>query len=137
MNRRPDATDKHVGKRVRMRRLMLKMTQEELAGRLRLTYQQLQKYESGANRVSAGRLLELSHVLRAPIDFFFEGLPGHKGTFAAGNRQQSPGFVSDFLASAQGLTLAGVFIRVRTPALRRRVVRLVEEFAAGSGLNRT
>jgi transcriptional regulator with XRE-family HTH domain len=137
MNRRPDETDKHVGKRVRMRRLMLKMTQEELAGRLRLTYQQLQKYETGANRVSAGRLLELSHVLRASIDFFFEGLPGRKGTFAAGNRQQSQGFVSDFFASAQGLALAGVFTRVRTPALRRRIVRLVEEFAAGSGVNRT
>ena len=81
MNRRPDATDKHVGKWVRMRRLMLKMTQEELAGRLRLTYQQLQTYETGANRVSAGRLLELFHALRAPIDFFFDGLPGPASAF--------------------------------------------------------
>jgi transcriptional regulator with XRE-family HTH domain len=137
MNRRPDATDKHVGKRIRMRRLMLNMTQEDLAGQLKLTYQQLQKYETGANRISAGRLLELSHALRAPIEFFFDGLPGPKGKSAAGNRQPSQGFVSDFFASAQGLALAGVFIRVRTPALRRRIVRLVEEFAAGSGGNRT
>ena len=71
------------------------------------------------------------HALRAPIDFFFDGLPEPKGTSTAGNRQPSQGFVYDFFASAQGLTLAGVFIRVRTPALRRRIVKLVEEFAAG------
>jgi len=78
MGRRADATDKHVGKRARMRRLLLEMTQEQLAGQLGLTFQQLQKYEKGLNRVSASRLLEMSRALRVPIQFFFDGLPAKK-----------------------------------------------------------
>src|SRR5580704_14977680 len=71
----PHPTDKHVGNRVRMRRLMLGMSQEKLADQLGLTFQQVQKYEKGTNRISASRLQEISHVLEVPVPFFFEGAP--------------------------------------------------------------
>jgi transcriptional regulator with XRE-family HTH domain len=71
----PNATDKHVGARVRMRRLMLGMSQTELGEAVGLSFQQIQKYEKGTNRIGAGRLQQLAHVLHVPIHFFFEGLP--------------------------------------------------------------
>ena len=71
----PNLTDQHVGKRVRMRRLMLAMSQEKLAAALGLTFQQVQKYERGANRIGASRLQQMSHILQVPVGFFFEGAP--------------------------------------------------------------
>src|SRR5215510_2031529 len=71
----PNPIDQHVGRRVRMRRLMLAMSQEKLAGALGLTFQQVQKYERGVNRIGAGRLQHLSHLLQVPVSFFFEGAP--------------------------------------------------------------
>src|ERR1700726_1701293 len=72
-------TDKHVGSRVRMRRLMLDMSQSDLANALGLTFQQVQKYEKGSNRVSASRLQHLSQILQVPVPFFFEGAPAATG----------------------------------------------------------
>ena len=71
----PNPTDQHVGARVRMRRIMLAMSQEQLAEALGITYQQVQKYERGANRIGASRLQQISHILQVPVAFFFEGLP--------------------------------------------------------------
>jgi transcriptional regulator with XRE-family HTH domain len=71
----PNPTDKHVGSRVRMRRMMLSMSQQKLADGLGLTFQQVQKYERGANRIGASRLQQISHLLQVPIAFFFEGAP--------------------------------------------------------------
>jgi len=71
----PNPTDQHVGARVRMRRIMLAMSQEKLGAALNLTFQQVQKYEKGTNRIGAGRLQQLSHVLQVPVEFFFEGAP--------------------------------------------------------------
>lgn len=79
MAKRTDLIDKHVGNRVRMRRLMLKMTQEKLGDELGLTFQQVQKYEKGTNRISASRLQYLSRILDVPVPFFFEGLPSAGG----------------------------------------------------------
>src|SRR5580692_6117748 len=78
----PNPTDKHVGARIRMRRLMLGMSQTTLAQGLDLTFQQIQKYEKGVNRVGASRLQQIAHILRVPVEFFFEGAPGVQGAKA-------------------------------------------------------
>jgi ribosome-binding protein aMBF1 (putative translation factor) len=88
VKRAPNPVDKHVGSRIRMRRLMLGMSQEKLADGLGLTFQQVQKYENGKNRIGAGRLQHISHILQIPVPFFFEGSPHGEAS--------TPAHVSDF-----------------------------------------
>jgi transcriptional regulator with XRE-family HTH domain len=123
----PNPIDKHVGSRVRMRRMMLQMSQEKLGEELALTFQQVQKYEKGTNRIGASRLQQIAQVLQVPVSFFFEGAPGASAPPDGG--APSPNFVSDFLASADGLALTRAFMRLKNPKLRRRIVDLVEEIA--------
>src|SRR5512135_1248802 len=95
----PNPIDKHVGSRVRMRRMMLSMSQEKLGDALGLTFQQVQKYEKGTNRIGASRLQQISNILQVPVSFFFEGaphLPGHHHSVGMGEAP-SPAYVSDFL----------------------------------------
>ena len=127
----PNPIDKHVGSRVRMRRMMLAMSQEKLGDALGLTFQQVQKYEKGANRIGASRLQQISHILQVPVEFFFEGAPT---VHASGNggAEASASYVSDFLASPEGLSLTKAFTRIKDSKLRRRIVDLVEEIAASS-----
>jgi transcriptional regulator with XRE-family HTH domain len=98
-------TDKHVGVRVRTRRLMLDMSQTDLGDALGLTFQQVQKYEKGANRVAAGRLQHISQILQVPVEFFFEGAPHARGQRYPQTRATSPQYVSDYLATKDGLQL--------------------------------
>jgi transcriptional regulator with XRE-family HTH domain len=125
----PNPTDKHVGSRVRMRRMMLGMSQEKLGDALSLTFQQVQKYEKGTNRIGASRLQQIAHFLQVPVSFFFEGapdlLPGATGMTEA----PSPSYVSDFRATSEGLALAKAFMRIKDPKLRRRIVDLVLQIA--------
>jgi transcriptional regulator with XRE-family HTH domain len=104
-----------------MRRMMLGMSQEALGDGLGLTFQQIQKYENGRNRIGAGRLQHISHILRIPVPFFFEGSPQGEAP--------APAYMSDFLATVEGLTLIKAFMRIKEPALRQRIVELVEEIA--------
>jgi transcriptional regulator with XRE-family HTH domain len=123
----PHPTDKHVGNRVRMRRLMLGMSQEKLADQLGLTFQQVQKYEKGTNRISASRLQHVCHILDVPVSFFFEQAPGVSGSsHSRGFAEASPTYVNDFLASSDGLALLKAFMKINDSALRRSIVRLVE-----------
>jgi transcriptional regulator with XRE-family HTH domain len=128
----PNPTDKHVGSRVRMRRMMLGMSQEKLGDSLGLTFQQVQKYEKGTNRIGASRLQQISQILQVPVAFFFEGAPNaqtagrHEGLAEA----PSPAYVSDFLATADGLALTKAFMRIEDSKLRRRIVDLVEQIAS-------
>ena len=122
-------TDKHVGSRVRMRRLMLNMSQTKLADALGITFQQVQKYEKGTNRISASRLQHISTVLQVPVPFFFEGLPRHSGASERTTDAPLKSYVSDFLATSDGLSLTKAFTRIKDSELRRRIVRLVEEVA--------
>ena len=125
----PNPIDKHVGSRVRMRRMMLSMSQEKLGGALGLTFQQVQKYEKGTNRIGASRLQQISHILQVPVAFFFEGAPSfHPQTDGVGEAP-SPTYVSDFLATSDGLALTKAFMEIKEPKLRRRIVDLVEEIA--------
>src|SRR2546423_5600222 len=125
----PNPIDKHVGSRVRMRRMMLSMSQEKLGNALGLTFQQVQKYEKGTNRIGASRLQQISNILQVPVAFFFEGAPNN-GAAADGMREApSPAYVADFLATSDGLALTKAFMRIKDPKLRRRIVDLVRQIA--------
>lgn len=126
MRKTPDFTDKHVGARVRMRRMMLHMSQSALGEGLGLTFQQIQKYEKGTNRISASRLQQLSGILDVPVHFFFEGVPGG----GKGYKTSSPDHIFECLGTADGLALVGAFTRIPDAALRRTIVRMVEAIAA-------
>ena len=125
----PNPTDKHVGSRVRMRRMMLSMSQTKLGDGLNLTFQQVQKYEKGTNRVSASRLQQISHILQVPVTFFFEGAPSVLGALQAKGTAPSPTYVTDFLATSEGLALTKAFTRIKEPKVRRRIVDLVKQIA--------
>src|SRR5262245_44163094 len=128
----PNPIDKHVGSRVRMRRMMLGMSQEKLGDALALTFQQVQKYEKGTNRIGASRLQQISHILQVPVAFFFEGAPHlTDGAVMVENLETapSPTYVSDFLATSDGLSLTKAFMRIPDPKLRRRIVDLVQQIA--------
>ena len=121
----PNPVDKYVGSRVRMRRIMLGMSQEKLGDALGLTFQQVQKYEKGTNRIGASRLHHIAHILQVPIPFLFEGVPAQQKLAAEG---PSFDYVSDFAASSEALALTKAFSRLNRD-LKRRVVSLVEEIA--------
>jgi transcriptional regulator with XRE-family HTH domain len=127
----PNPIDKHVGSRVRMRRMMLGMSQEKLGDALGLTFQQVQKYEKGTNRIGASRLQQISLILQVPVAFFFEGAPNVPiaGRQEAMHDAPSPAYVSDFLATSDGLALTKAFTRINDSKLRRRIVDLVEQIA--------
>lgn len=126
MKKSPQPVDKHVGSRIRMRRLMLGMSQTTLATALGLTFQQVQKYEKGTNRVSASRLQHIATFLEVPIPFFFEGASHSSGTSNRMADAPSPAYVSDFLATSDGLSLTKAFMKIEDAKLRRCIVRLVE-----------
>ena len=122
--------DKHVGSRLRMRRLMLDMSQKDVAEALGLTFQQVQKYEKGANRISASRLQRLCQVLQVPIAFFFEGAPQAIGLPKSTEAEaESPDYVRDFLSTSDGLALVKAFTRIRNARLRHAIVALVQQVA--------
>ena len=125
----PHLTDKHVGSRVRMRRMMLGMSQEKLGDALDLTFQQVQKYEKGTNRISASRLQQIAHILQVPVAFFFEGGPATNGKPTDQHSAPSPAYVTAFLATADGLALVKAFMAVKDAKLRRSIVLLVSEIA--------
>jgi transcriptional regulator with XRE-family HTH domain len=122
--RGPDSVDKQIGVRVRMRRLTLDMPQEKLAEALGVSFQQVQKYEKGVNRIGAGRLQQVADVLQVPITFFYEAVPVPRKSKSA-----LPSFISDFLGSSDGLALAQAFVSVRDARQRRCIVILVEAMA--------
>jgi transcriptional regulator with XRE-family HTH domain len=128
--REANSTDKHVGNRIRTRRLMLNMSQATLASTIGVTFQQVQKYEKGSNRVAASRLLQIASDLQVPIDFFFEGLPPPDGPSGRKDDGSYEADVSDFFASSDGLSLAKAFMQIRSPKLRRCIVGLIQEIAA-------
>jgi transcriptional regulator with XRE-family HTH domain len=126
----PNPVDKHVGSRVRMRRMMISMSQSKLGDALGITFQQVQKYEKGTNRIGASRLQHIAHILQVPVEFLFEGAPGQPNTKGAA---PSPSYVSEFIATSDGLTLAKVFTQIKDSKLRRCIVRLVQEIAGDDG----
>jgi transcriptional regulator with XRE-family HTH domain len=111
--------------------MMLEMSQTELGNDIGLTFQQVQKYEKGTNRIGAGRLHEISRILQVPISFFFEGSPREPGVRGEGESPPVPTYVTDFLATSDGLALTKAFMQIKDANLRRRIVNLVQEITGG------
>jgi transcriptional regulator with XRE-family HTH domain len=128
--------DKEIGSRMRMRRMLIGMSQEKLGDMLGLTFQQVQKYEKGTNRISVGRMIDIAHVLGVEIGFFFEGLTGGKKGPGFGEPAQPP-FVSDFMATQEGHQLMRAFTRIKSPKTRRAVVQLAAHLADEDGRARS
>ncbi|MES5099842.1 helix-turn-helix domain-containing protein [Agrobacterium sp. BA1120] len=129
--KKPNPIDIHVGSRIRLRRTMLGMSQEKLGESLGITFQQIQKYEKGTNRVGASRLQNISGILNVPVSFFFEDAPGDQAVNPTGMAEAtSSNYVVDFLSSSEGLQLNRAFVKINDPKVRRRIVDLVKALAA-------
>jgi transcriptional regulator with XRE-family HTH domain len=127
MKKAPNPIDRHVGARLRMRRMLVGMSQETLGEALGITFQQIQKYEKGANRISASRLQQLGQVLNVPAAFFFEGLGGPQQSGVSEPADAS--YVVEFLSTAEGLQLNRSFALIRDPKVRKRILELVASLA--------
>lgn len=123
--------DSYIGTRVRMRRLMLNMSQENLSARLGVTFQQIQKYEKGTNRISAGRLLELAIALRVPVSFFYDGLDNPNRGMDVDGMQEETAVTPflDFVSSGEGVELNQAFLRIDDDELRRQLLAMVNGIA--------
>ena len=117
--------DIQVGNRVRIRRMLIGMSQERLGDLLGLTFQQVQKYEKGVNRIGAGRLFEVSRILNVPVDFFYEGV--NDAAQSANETDGAP--VMDFVSSGEGLQLSLAFMKIKDAKVRKRVLDLVKSLA--------
>ncbi len=130
--KKPNPIDVHVGSRIRLRRNMLGMSQEKLGESLGITFQQIQKYEKGTNRVGASRLQAISSILGVAVSFFFEDAPGGESVETRGLAEDgSASFVVDFLNSAEGLQLNRAFVQIADAKVRRKVLELVKALAGG------
>lgn len=125
--------DAQVGNRVRLRRMLIGMSQEKLGEMLGLTFQQVQKYEKGVNRIGAGRLFHVAQILGVPIDYFYEGvieqMPGAAHGFA---EEPARPPVMDFLSTGEGLQLTLAFMRIKDAKVRKRVLELIRSLAEGA-----
>ena len=129
MKKIPDPIDSHVGARLRMRRVLVGMSQEKLGAALSITFQQIQKYEKGANRVSASRLQEIARILQVPPSFFFDGAPSAHPPAPGFAEPEANAYVADFLSTSEGLQLNRAFALIRDPKVRRRILDLVTSLA--------
>jgi len=122
VKRSPNSIDKHVGSRVRLRRTSLGVTQEKLAEALGLTFQQVQKYEKGINRIGAGRLQTISRILDAPLSYFYDGSPAAANGF--GETQQVDA-VTEIILTAEGVQLVRAFTSIEDARLRKSILDVV------------
>lgn len=136
--RRANPIDAHVGTRVRLRRMLLGMSQEKLGEHLGLTFQQVQKYEKGVNRIGASRLYDMSRVLGVPVQFFYDEVPSDVSDAVGGSNtigiagfaeRQTESYMVDFLSTREGLELNKAFVRIADAKVRRQLVELVRVLA--------
>ena len=129
--RTPNPIDIHVGGRVRLRRMLVGMSQEKLGDRMGLTFQQIQKYEKGVNRIGASRLFQLAQVLGVPVQFFFDGVPSDgQNNLEAESDPEAEAFIFEFLNSREGLELNRAFVKISDSKVRRTLVDLVRTLGA-------
>ena len=132
--KKPNPTDVHVGSRIRLRRNMLGMSQEKLGENLGITFQQIQKYEKGTNRVGASRLQAISNILGVPVSFLFEDAPGQPAAAGKGFAEDpAASFTLDFCSSAEGLQLNRAFVKIQDAKVRRKVIDLVKALGSDDG----
>jgi transcriptional regulator with XRE-family HTH domain len=128
--KKPNPIDVHVGGRIRMRRNMLGLSQEKLGESLGITFQQVQKYEKGTNRVGASRLQDIASILNTPVSFFFEDAPTKDSVSPPLRAEEGPhSFAIEFCTSAEGLALNRAFVKISSPKIRKRVIDLVKALA--------
>jgi transcriptional regulator with XRE-family HTH domain len=129
---KPNPVDVHVGSRVRLRRTLLGMSQEKLGDAIGLTFQQVQKYERGANRIGASRLYDLARVLDVPVAYFFEELIDGSAASGTGDHATEP-FQSNPMMKRETLELVRAYLRISDPQIKRRLFELAKALAAFSG----
>ena len=135
---KPHPVDVHVGARVRQRRTLLGMTQTKLGDALGLSFQQVQKYERGTHRISAGKLFRLSQVLDMPINYFFEDMPPEvaaisSATKGRGRAKKLPGYDLDPMTTQETMTLVRAYYEIEDADVRKRVYELTKTLGAGAG----
>lgn len=138
MSANPDPVDVHVGSRVRLRRTLLGLSQEKLGAALGLTFQQVQKYERGTNRIGSSRLYQLSRILDVPVSFFFDDMPMDVASRHGGMAEDTQAsFDQEDLSKRETLELVRAYYRIREPGVRKRVFELVKSLGGhdrGNGL---
>lgn len=126
----PNPIDQYVGSRVRMQRVLQGVSQEKLGQSLGLTFQQVQKYEKGTNRIGASRLQQIAKILNTPPSFFFDGAPAFSNVPVPGFSEDTGStYVADFLGTMEGVLLNKAFVRIKDPKVRKRIVDLVASLA--------
>ena len=123
--------DAQVGNRLRLRRMMIGMSQERLGELLGLTFQQVQKYEKGVNRIGAGRLFEVARILGVPIQYFYESVSDQLASAPGFAERDSPPVI-EFVSSGEGMQLSLAFMRIKDPKVRKRVLDLVKSLGDDS-----
>jgi transcriptional regulator with XRE-family HTH domain len=123
--------DAQVGNRLRLRRMMIGMSQERLGELLGLTFQQVQKYEKGVNRIGAGRLFEVARILGVPIQYFYESVSDQLASAPGFAERDSPPVI-EFVSSGEGMQLSLAFMRIKDPKVRKRVLDLVKSLGEES-----
>jgi transcriptional regulator with XRE-family HTH domain len=139
VEKKSNPIDVHVGSRVRLRRMLLGMSQEKLGERMGLTFQQIQKYEKGSNRIGASRLYQISQILEVPVQFFFDDAPipaGRSDDFSGFSEPKMENFLYEFISTRDGLELIRAFVRIQDPKVRKRVVDLVRTLSDEDEANR-
>ncbi len=132
--KKPNPIDTHVGSRIRLRRNMLGMSQEKLGENLGITFQQIQKYEKGTNRVGASRLQAIASILGVPVAFFFEDAPGQEPRSGRGFAEDaSTSFAFEFCSTTEGLQLNRAFVRITDQKVRRKIIDLVKALSDEGG----
>ncbi len=129
----PNPVDSHVGSRVRMRRVLIGMSQEKLGEALGITFQQIQKYEKGTNRIGASRMQQIATVMGVPVSYFFDDAPGGDAKAKGFGESAGSDYVVDFLTTAEGLQLNKSFVKISDAKVRRKVVELVSALADRDG----
>ena len=133
----PDAVDRYVGQRIRAQRMLLGMSQTQVADRLDVTFQQIQKYERGVNRVGAGRLNQIATILGVPVTFFYDGAPGSEvKTNGSSPTESNVSRIAAFLATRQGIQLMTSFLQIRNDDLRGRLLDLTTALSGSPAARR-
>ncbi len=127
--KKPNPVDIHVGRRIRLRRTLMGMSQEKLGTAVTLTFQQIQKYESGANRVGSSRLFQFSKVLSVPVSFFFDDMPPEVSGAPAGLREDTVPFNDDIMTKRESLNLVRHYYRLPNERIRKHIRDLLAELA--------
>jgi len=129
MKKSTSLIDKEIGTRVRMRRISIGMSQEKLGEMLGLTFQQVQKYEKGMNRISVGRLVDIAKILGVDIHFFFDGIKSGKAGSGFAEEESAP-YIADVMSTPEGLQLIRTFTGIKSAKVRKSIVQLVASLAA-------